>query len=767
MRDSVDRVYENLPFGTELSFAPLYRKARDIYERSENYYGREVGRILESMEKPGGLLDSFSEDDPGIFADEIRFLMGFVFPELDDGNVLCRAMRPFTRKHFFSSARYRELFEDRGGELVLSESLEMQILTDLAGENLLFAYTMLFDIYYDLDHEMMEAVMKMVDPGSSIDRYFLTEYSFRFVEVDAAGLEILPREQFSRLLIMRDRKTLEKLMPLDGLVFRGIITVRYVEVTEKENISRLKSDLMNSGALRNPQAVESVAHRLGSILRVEDLRAGFFFRYRVVEGNTDCTLRSVFREYPGDVSELLDFVYGQLLDTGEAYFVPEVLECGDEGVGTFLHDSGIRSIGLIPLKENGEVIAVLELASGSSEMISSSGVRKISELLPGLSVAVRREMNYLESRVDSVIKEFCTAIHPSVAWRFEEAAFRYLNRLEKDGSADFENIVFKDIYPLYGSMDIRSSSEQRNLAIQNDLLEQLELASETLEDIYKNRSIPIADYFISTLGRFRDKVASGLDSGDEISVIEFLQQRVEPFFRYLRDNSEAHSARIDEYFEMMSPGMGIIYRQRRDYEESVSMLNTVLSEFLEDAERKAQDIFPHYFEKYRTDGVEYNIYIGRAMTEKFHFEDVQLKNLRIWQLTKMCEMSRLTESMLDQMKIPLSCAPLILVHSAPLTIQFRVDEKRFEVEGTYNIRYEIIKKRIDKSTILGTGERLTQPGKLAVIYTQDREWREYLSYFEYLADKGYVSGEVEHLILEDLQGVHGLRALRVDLLPAT
>lgn len=764
MREKVKQAYARMPFRTELSFRPLYRKAREIYEHSENIYGRKVGSILETMDKPGGLLDSFDEQNPDEFAEEIRFLMSLVFPELGDRQAICKAQRPFTYDYFYATAGYRELFEDRGIELELSESLHMQLLSDLSSENLLFAYTMLFDIYYELDHAMMEAVMKMTDPENGMDRYYLVDYSFRFVEVDAAGLKILPREQFSRLLIMRDRDALEKFMPMDNLVFKGIITSRFIEVTEKENISQLKSDLVRNGSLHKSESFEAIAHRLRSILKVDDLRAGLFFRYRVMEGNRDCLKRSVFKDYPGKISELLDTFYSRVFESADPLFIPEISGCAEEdGVRGFLCESGIRSLGLIPLKDNDEVLAVLELASSSQDVICSNGARKLFELLPVLSVAARREMNDLESQVDSVIKEYCTAIHPSVAWRFEEAAFRYLSNMEKDGEVRFEDIVFRDVFPLYGSVDIRSSSEQRNMAIQADLLEQLTLASETLADIYRNRSMPIADYFISTLKRFRNKVGQGLDSGDEISVIEFLQQRVEPFFKYLQETSKVYTARIDEYFKEMSPGMGILYRQRRDYEESVSMLNAALSSFLDKEQQRAQDIFPHYFEKYRTDGVEYNMYIGQSMVDKRRFEEVQLKNLRVWQLVKMCEMTRLSNSLLPQLKVPLSCAPLILVHSAPLTIQFRVDERRFEVEGTYNIRYEIIKKRIDKSTILGTGERLTQPGKLSVIYTQDKEWREYTSYFEYLKDKGYIRDDVEQLTLEDLQGVHGLRALRAGL----
>jgi hypothetical protein len=103
----------------------------------------------------------------------------------------------------------------------------------------------------------------------------------------------------------------------------------------------------------------------------------------------------------------------------------------------------------------------------------------------------------------------------------------------------------------------------------------------------------------------------------------------------------------------------------------------------------------------------------------------------------------------------------VLVQHAPLSIRFRFDEKRFDVDGAYDIRYEIVKKRIDKALIKGTAERITQPGRIVIVYGQPGEAAEYRGYLDYLRHLGYVGGETEDLELEELQGVHGLRALRV------
>jgi hypothetical protein len=128
-----------------------------------------------------------------------------------------------------------------------------------------------------------------------------------------------------------------------------------------------------------------------------------------------------------------------------------------------------------------------------------------------------------------------------------------------------------------------------------------------------------------------------------------------------------------------------------------------------------------------------------------------------------CGMAARAHQLRDRLPIPLETTHLILVQHAPLSIRFRFDEKRFDVDGAYDIRYEIMKKRIDKALVEGTTERVTQPGKVALVYSQPGEALEYRAYVEYLQSLGYLTGRTEQLDLEELQGVQGLRALRVQV----
>ena len=93
-----------------------------------------------------------------------------------------------------------------------------------------------------------------------------------------------------------------------------------------------------------------------------------------------------------------------------------------------------------------------------------------------------------------------------------------------------------------------------------------------------------------------------------------------------------------------------------------------------------------------------------------------------------------------------------------------MDEKQFDVDGTYNARYEIVKKRVDKAYIKGTTQRVTEKGKISIVYSQKEDELEYLRYIKFLQSKNYVDDDVEIVELQDLQAVTGLKAIRVSVL---
>jgi hypothetical protein len=221
---------------------------------------------------------------------------------------------------------------------------------------------------------------------------------------------------------------------------------------------------------------------------------------------------------------------------------------------------------------------------------------------------------------------------------------------------------------------------------------------------------------------------------------------------------------VDRYLEMIALDCeGPAFTQRNRLETAMQMVNARINGYFEQAQVQVQKIYPNYFEKFRTDGVEYDIYLGQAIAPKKPFHADYLRQMRLWQLSSMVDVARLTHTLLENMPAALQTTQLIFIHSMPIDISFRNDERRFDVEGAYNIRYEVIKKRIDKVCLLNSTERLTQPGKIAIVYFTESEAEEQLNYIKQLQAQNMLLPEVEKLDLEELQGVIGLKALRVSV----
>lgn len=84
-----------------------------------------------------------------------------------------------------------------------------------------------------------------------------------------------------------------------------------------------------------------------------------------------------------------------------------------------------------------------------------------------------------------------------------------------------------------------------------------------------------------------------------------------------------------------------------------------------------------------------------------------------------------------------------------------MDEKQFDVDGVYNVCYEILKKCIDKVLIEGIDEWLMQAGKVVIVYLQEKDKQEYFEYVDYFIFEGYIIEEIEDFKIGKLQGVQG------------
>lgn len=563
---------------------------------------------------------------------------------------------------------------------------------------------------------------------------------------------------------IRDIDLWKRKFPPNSWIMSGINMVSLVDVTLDQAINTITSNLL----VKSDDSFQQIQHGIRRLLNNSQLEIGVLSYedgHLIPLANGD--VNSVLLQKGGALdcqSGMCDYTYSQLLHKKEPLVIPDVEkyhERAQGGLSGLLATSKYKSYVIIPMIHEDELLGFMEAGATERYVINQGTLSVLEGVLPIIAMAKKRFMTEAQNMVEAIIQQECTTIHPSVKWKFEEEAERFINAQMQGAEPVFKDIVLESLYPLYGQLDIKGSSVRRNEAVSADLIKQLNGASKVLKAALKIDQMPFYEEIIYRLDSFKKDLKKGLSAGSEHKILSFLKKEVYPVFDHLKAKDESLLSLVEGYTSMLDQNLYTVYEERKKYDTSVNLINQRLASFLDDKQEAAQKVFPHYFERYKTDGVEFNMYIGQSISKNHVFDKMYLKNLRLWQLIVMCEMENEYKKIKSQLHTDIELASLILVYNTSLSVHFRMDEKQFDVEGAYNARYEIIKKRVDKAHIKGTKERITQPGKIAIIYSQESDAQEYREYIDYLNAKGYLTKGCEDLALEDLQGVSGLRALRV------
>ncbi len=758
------------PFKANLSFQPIIKYWQQEQMGSKTSFtltAQEIGRQLKGapeLLQPITDLKSLAKHEA-----IIDLLMTAIFPPATRDVEAIGTVGPLYDTSFY----HTELFQ----QIILTDSGQLKRPLNIDEERMLFnrvrmIYLLILERFYGVQVPQDEFLIYTVpDYQLGLYRHFNVEINPLFLEISLVGN--LPQLEEKELQLLLDNiqnmNYWMEVMPPELFEINGFYTLHLVDVTVQEVLSSLKNDLLERDVMLAADRFEQLQEKVRIFFKRPHLQLGVaaFHKNKSTFVNFGNKINHSFllQSEPGSSSYVgFKSIYDSLVREGKPLVIKDVskTELLPDGVREEMLGMGIRNIILALLRYGDEPIGILELGSPNPGDLDNFSLSKMEQFLPLFSVAVNRNSEEIEARVQAVIREKFTAIHPVLEWRFREAALNMLNKMNHSSApVEMEPIVFREVYPLYASADVRGSSTQRNSAILGDLTEHLNLAERILKISLEVHSLPILDELRFSVSKHLRQLKKGLVSQDGILIFEMLRTQIEPMFEFLEATHPDVLPYIQNYRSAMDPQLGVLYKRRKAFEESLTLINETVSDYIEGEELNAQKMYPHYFEKFKTDGVEFNIYVGASLEERQPFDLMFLRNLRLWQLMVMCEVTRRSAALKPQLKVPLETTQLILIHSQPLAIRFRQDERKFDVDGAYNIRYEIVKKRIDKALVRGTEERLTQPGKVAIVYSQARDAAEYLEYIEYLQNKHILTDEIEQLEIEELQGVNGLKALRV------
>jgi hypothetical protein len=766
-------INENIesPFELKVSFNKLLNHYEDRVNCKEEFLSAKAKSIIEISNKYPELREGFS--NASILEErkkEISIILQDSFSPLLTKNEIKTASVPFHNLIFNSSERFKNIIKAAG------DGFELKIKNMPENDMYIVACTTILNIYYGYNLNFKRPFYYEIPEANGIMRYYKIMYNADFTEIipknnapkiSQADYELL-LDNFENIDIWKEK------FPPNSYTFKGFVISNIFDVTDDQSISNIKSTLIGEDKRQNAGFMKNFQEIFQSLLMLKNIKVGFTIYNKEEDtfervygvGMTSYLLNN--REVSKCSDTLCSWSYNKLLNENKYFSISDVdysfkLSKGEAPHIKSLYEQGFKSAIFAPITNKDGLMGILEIVSEYPKILNSINANKLEDVMPFIVSAVERSKNDEANLIEAIIQTKCTSIHPSVHWRFAKEAKKYIKDQYKGEVPTFNKIAFENVYPLYGQIDIKGSSEARNWATQQDLKIQLKAVQTILNKAFKREALPIYEQYLFQINNYLEGLENHFQVDSEQQISSFFKKEIHNVFQHLT-LSNILSQDIEDYYNNIDNKIEVLYKYRKDYDNTIAKINREMAALLDKKQVEAQAMYPHFFERYKTDGVEHNMYIGEAITKHNSFNPIYLYNLRLWQLQVMCEMENAYYQMKSELPVSLDVASMILVFSQPLTISFRMDEKQFDVDGTYNARYEIVKKRVDKAYIKGTKERVTQKGKISIVYSQKQDEIEYLRYIKFLQSKKYLDTDVKIVELQDLQAVTGLKAIQVSVL---
>jgi hypothetical protein len=773
MRSKVIKIREQVQIRNfveeHLSFKPFVDYLEKRVETEKTIKAQFYQLVLNKFKNyPSLKTDNIDPENACEYTEILELIYTILSPTIEDEKKLFWALTTPTRsKVVFSTDAFSDLV-NKQRKLKKSERLTDKEFKQL---QLDFAYRLILQRLYNFPADFKnDTIYALPDAKTKLTKYYSIHIDSRFIDVthDKPLPDLSPEIIEPFIYEGADTTLLADILPLDMFTMKGFAIITMENVTAEHSVETIRRALINGDhddlysdvitALQTLAGNAAINFGLLPLLRVNG---------RLIFDTVECDNSLLAKKARKDArigDDFHNFITGYVEKPGAMFFNT----LSEKKIEQYpflkpLKKAGVTSLAILPVFYNKHLAGILEIYSAQKIVFYEKLLSRIQTAIPLISQLLHNTAEQLNEQLEEVIKTKFTTLQPSVQWKFNDAAWQYLLAGQKKEEPEMQIVSFHDVYPLYGAIDIRDSTIYHNEALKQDV-ERLKTILTTFVDEVKaisNKQLGIA--LTNKYAGWLKKITVFEKANDETLLKQYLHSVISPYLSALKNKHQSIQKLVEAYNEAVDEN-GEVYKNRRNLELSVKLINHSLGNYFDQAHSRLQKIYPCYFEKFRSDGIEYDVYTGQDIAPEVPFTDKHLKELRRWQLKAMIDVAGLTNALQVKMPVILQTASLIFAHSSRIDICFRNDERRFDVEGYYNIRYEVIKKRIDKVRVKATNERLTQPDKIALVYFNDDEAEGYIALIKEFQKNKILKKDMEFVALENLQGVTGLKALRVSII---
>lgn len=493
-KDSPLRVFFSLQSQIE-AFEKYANDEKHPYYKSSNV-------VLESIRKFPELREGI-EDISQLkkYEKEIKILLDPLFPSSLQMNEIKSVMIPFKYLFFNQTQRFQNILDNAG------EDFNMDI-KDWDDSNIYFyACSFILMKYYKQYVDISRPVfIDIPDKNRGTTRHYRAMFNADFMDIVKTdkALELTQTEIDELLLRGEDLEFWKSKFPADSYILKGFGLMTLFDATSDVLLSKIRSVFLRNDLNVFQQFQDNLIEFMG----IKDLEVG----YSLYDTKTEQSLGGFFNR--GSKSIILDenekvrykdmfcdHVHANVIQKSEIIAISDVELYGRmSGENLFyqkLNKKGIKSLILVPIKLSNGYVQLIELASSRKNELTILNATKLEDVIPFVKIASERFYEESQNVLESTIQENYTSIHPTVKWRFIDAAAKFNSqKSEGIGNPILEDIVFNDVYPLYAQSDIKGSSTERNSAIQADLGLQLSLVIKTFQKVMEIQSFPIYENLV-------------------------------------------------------------------------------------------------------------------------------------------------------------------------------------------------------------------------------------------------------------------------------
>ncbi|WP_199182097.1 GAF domain-containing protein [Siphonobacter sp. BAB-5405] len=526
------------PFQIQLSFATLLDRLHEVAQGTDAEKARSAQVLLTE-------LAPFPEFREGITsADQVekhanlirRLLKDYFPPELTDNEIKAVSI-PFLPIIFNHTERFKKILAAAGTDF------EMGIRDFDAHQFYVLSCCIILNDVYGTKLDFAKPLFYDIPTAEGILRHYRILYNADFLDTLPTEQALpLSQAEIEELLDNYDNLELWKAkFPPNSWLIKGFALMVLYDATVENAISLLKEKLLGSYQIDFHENLLPIFH---SIFNSKSLRIGFAMYNAasdtftkaafgeplpsfILSGHDSCVARQTLclKSYQKIVQQ---YTYFAVADTLEYTAHSLLIE--------HLNQQHIRSFILAPVVKNQQLWGVLEVVSSQPREFNSINALKLDVLMPFLTETIDRMEAELQNHIQAFIQNVYTTIHPSVYWKFRQEALAYRYHQQAGQSHTLAEIAFPDVHPLYGQVDVKGSSEARNLSTQKDLQTQLEALQAVLD------SVAIEPIEKQQIAHFLIDISQPLQASTEPYITAYLDHRIHPQLRMLNE------AAVDEYF---------------------------------------------------------------------------------------------------------------------------------------------------------------------------------------------------------------------------